>query len=230
MAIALSQNAPQPTPGAPVDIQKSFNVSFVIDNEGGPYKAYNALYNINDGHFEVNYLRSSQGSMGNAATPNLRFDGHLTTDGTFEGTLFSGTTGAIGAFKLTRTNAVGSLKIKPKYVGNWVGKINYTSGSDAGTTGSFSVKLSPSPSTYINPGNYDLDYTAGKIGGFNLEGLQLGFNQVSIDYFRRKMVLTYQANARLDIFCDLLDDGSIQGAVNATYTGQTGTFHLTQQK
>jgi hypothetical protein len=145
-------------------------------------------------------------------------------DGTFSGTLFSGTTGTIGSFSLERTGGVRPLIVKHKYVGSWGGTFQFTGGPSAGQTATLSIQLAPSPATYTNPTNYDLEFTAGKVGGFDLDGLQLGFSSVTIDYFHRKMILTYQSNARLEIFCDLLDDGSLQGVVNATFTGQTGTF------
>jgi len=226
MAVMLSNTPPPATPGGPVDMQKTFNVAFVVDIEGGPYKASNAIYDISNGAFEVSYFRSA-GSTSSGGAPNLRFSGVLSADtGIFSGTLYSGSTGTIGDFRLERVGPVRPIVTKAKYVGRWSGPFQYTSANSAGQTGKLSIQLTPSPSTFINPSNYDLEFAAGKIGGLDLDGLQLGFSSVAIDYFRRKMVLTYQANARLDIFCDLLDDGSLSGVINATYTGQTGTFEL----
>ena len=226
MVVMLSNTPPPNNPGGPVDMQKTFNVAFVVDIEGGPYKASNAIYDISDSSFEVSYFRSA-GSTGTGGVPNLRFSGTLSADtGVFSGTLYSGSTGTIGDFRLERVGPVRPIVTKAKYVGRWSGPFQYTSTDAGGQTGKLTIQLAPSPSTFTNPSNYDLEFAAGKIGGLDLDGLQLGFSSVAIDYFRRKMVLTYQANARLDIFCDLLDDGTLSGVVNATYTGQTGTFKL----
>ena len=115
--------------------------------------------------------------------------GPFATDGSISGKVTSGVAGSIGTFKVTRDPKRTAIAVKPKYFGTWEGVGRLVAQNRNVIIG---IQLQPSMgSPTVNPVNYELDFTPGRICGYSLDGITVSsYGNVAIDYLRHQITMS----------------------------------------
>ena len=174
--------------------------AFVIDDEGGPYMMTRVFYDIDTNTLDMRYSRDFNGPE-NRSPASLRLTGRIREDGVIEGRVISGEFGRVGSFQVSPSEQQ-ALVVNPKYYGEWTGIA-------PSPLKKYSFTIQPALGLSINPLNMELAFTPGKIGSVNLGGgVEVGFNRVSIDYFRRTLRLAAEdvSGPNVVLECSILDD------------------------
>lgn len=220
--LAFSLALTDETTSTPTGTQYIIDGSCVIDEEGGPYTFTRVYYDLDNNRLDMKYSRP-RGDPTTVAPASFRLVGSLGNDNTISGTVTSGMYGPIGTFKVTRDGAIKSLPIRNKYAGRWDGigrnvKFKY----DAQT----SIVLQASTGhSIVNPSDYEFDFTPGHTGGYTFDNTLIGvFNQITIDYLRRKVNMVDSSGAiSLNLVPDFAN-GKLSGQQTSTSWGLTAVF------
>jgi hypothetical protein len=195
--------------------------AFVVDEEGGPYTFVRVSYDLDNNRIDMKYSRP-RGDPTTSSPAAFRLVGSLAEDGSMAGNVTSGLYGPIGTFKIKRDDSLHALPRKTKYVGSWYGDAHNVRFNDYG---SVAVHLNPAASVTTNPPEFEFEYTPGRIGGYEWDGVPVGsFNQVVIDYLRRRVVMIDSSSlVNIDMTVDA-DGKVVSGQQTSAYYGLTSVF------
>ena len=208
-----------PTPNG---MQNVIDGTFAVDEEGGPYVFTRVTYDIDNNRLDLKYMRPRTDSSP-TAPGSFRLVGNFGPGNTIVGAVSSGVVGQIGTFTVTRNASLVSLPVRQKYIGKWVGIGHTVSGNH---NYEVIVTLQPSGGQTTNPTNYEFDFTAGRVFGYTVNGdIGIGtFNQVVIDYLRRKIhAVSNDGTLSLDLTADP-NNTSVSGAQYSSMYGLTTIF------
>jgi hypothetical protein len=195
--------------------------AFVVDEEGGPYTFVRVSYDIENNRLDMKYSRP-RGDPTTTSPASLRLVGSLQADGGITGNVTSGVFGPIGTFRVMRDPSLVSLPHRNKYIGTWRGiGHNIPYNEDTPIT----ISLQPSASNTVNPPGYEFDFTPGHLGGLTFRDVPIStFNQVVIDYLRRKiLMIDNSSSVNVELSIDF-DSGRAFGSQTSGMWGLTTTF------
>ena len=219
--LALSLVLTDETVPTPTGNEYIIDGAFVVDDEGGPYTFVRVTYDIDNNRLDMKYSRPRNDPT-TTAPASLRLVGNLDANGNITGNVTSGLVGQIGTFKVAHDATLTSIPHHTKYVGNWRGmghNVRFNNYKEV------EVQLHPSSTITTNPASYEFDYTPGHLGGYLYDGVSVAaFNQVVIDYLRRKILMidpTDGISIELDI--DFAHN-TVQGQQSSGAWGLTTVF------
>jgi hypothetical protein len=235
----------------PYAFKKIVQGSFIVDSEAGPYVLGSSDWDLNRAKLKLTYNKtSSSGSLSSVASLLIQCDRQL--DGSCIGTATA--LGIdIGSFSMVkRSGALVDLVTVPKYVGHWHGKMTYDPIALAQMAVADKAFGNPVPPPVVDidielsavekgdvansSSKWVLDTTPKRVGLAWLADDMLKqvyqFTTVNIDYFSRKMELTYAPTTtnggfqtEFSIEADFTEDGTITGGVvSSTNFAKMGTF------
>lgn len=183
--LAFSLALTDETSSTPSGTQYIIDGSCVIDEEGGPYTFTRVYYDLDNNRLDLKYSRPRNDPT-TVAPASFRLVGGFDNDDAISGTVTSGMYGPIGTFTVKRDVTLKTLPIRNKYAGRWDGvgrnvKFNYSAQTSI-------VLQSSSGHNITNPADYEFEFTPGHTGGYTFDNVLIGvFNQITIDYLRRKV-------------------------------------------
>lgn len=208
-------------PGAPQ--MRRISGSFLLAQEGGPYAFNRVTLRIDTGRLELRYLRPGLGA--NSPVPaSLMLAGQVKGGGVIEGDAISGLRGEIGTFWIKRDPTSDALSPRLRYAGLWEGYC-FCGGESRWVR----VDVGSAATSTINPEDFELEYTPGKVGSVNFDGSILPFGLVYVDYLRERMVLRATADGAqwvLDARIEFDGKGDLVGSIATPYDGTFGSFRL----
>lgn len=208
----------------PNGTRKVIDGAFVVDDEGGPFAFSKVSLDLSAARIDMRYNRLRQDTTPSAPSA-FRLIGILKENGVIEGEVSSGMRGMIGTFSVKHTSQTG-LNVTPKYVGRWEGKLTYSDGYSVKSV----LRLQASNNNATNPPESELDFTPGRVGSMEMEGVQYPFSIVTIDYLRRNFTFTHSApqSGTLLSFVMSLDPnrGTLAGLMNSSNWGETARCTL----
>ncbi len=213
-----SETILEETPNGPQE-RRVIDGSALIDDEGGPYAFAKVTYDIDSNTIDMRYSRMGPQDL-ERLPASLRFTGSFQEDGSLTGRVVSGFVGRIGTFSLKRSD-LPHLQVTHKYRGRWEGTTRYLKTGEVKST---FVVLETAQTSAINPPNFELGFTPGKVGSYTFGYGQIGFSHAHIDYLRRKVVLIDAAGGKnsLDMELDIdFENGTLKGFVNSVYGGRS---------
>ncbi|MEY4632321.1 MAG: hypothetical protein RIQ81_2441 [Pseudomonadota bacterium] len=219
--LSLSLTLTDETVSTPTGLEYVIDGAFVVDDEGGPYTFTKVSYDLDNNRFDMKYSRPRMDPTSTSPS-SLRLVGGLDEDGGISGKVSSGVFGPIGTFKVKRDDSLHSVPFKQKYVGRWQGSFrNLRYNSD----GFIEITLQPSARNTENPPGMEFDFTPGRRGGYSTNGIWIAsFNDVVIDYLRRKVIMN-DDEGTISIEMDIdVNDMTISGEQNSAAWGRTVTF------
>jgi hypothetical protein len=200
--------------------RRVIDASFAVDGEGGPYTFSKITYDIDLNVIDMRYSRIIGGDDRSPAS--LRLTGKFNDDGSLQGRIVSGYYGVMGTFTLAKT-AQRTIEHRNVYSGMWAGHSEW-SGQD------FVVQLQPTLTNTLNPPGMELGFTPGKVGGIDIGGgAQIGFNSVSIDYLRQRLVLASvdPSGPNISLNCDIVPVSlDLDCQFDSVYGGRKGPVYL----
>lgn len=219
--LSLSLVITDETISTPAGLEYVIDGAMVVDDEGGPYTFTRVSYDIENNRLDMKYQRP-RNDPSTTAPASLRLVGGLDGEGGISGQVNSGVYGPIGTFKVKRNQSLTSLPYQRKYVGTWSGNqrnIRFNSSGEA------EISLQPSARNTQNPPGYEFDFTPGHIGGYSSNGIWMtSFNQVVIDYLRRKITMVDDGNLiNIELTIDF-EKNSLTGQQTSSAYGLTTLF------
>jgi hypothetical protein len=219
--LSFSLTLTDETVSTPTGLEYVIDGAFVVDEEGGPYSFTKVSYDLDNNRFDMKYSRPRM-DPSSTAPASFRLVGGLDENGGISGKVSSGVFGPIGTFKAQRNDSLNSIPFKQKYVGTWKGKYyNHRYDYD----GDIEITIQPSARNTENPSGMEFDFTPGRRGGYSTRGVWVAtFNQVVIDYLRRKIIMN-EDEGTISIEIDIdVRDMSISGMQSSAAYGRTASF------
>jgi len=209
LQVSLSRSEETEPVETPNGIQQRYiiDAAFSLDHEGGPYIFSKVNYDVDLNILDMRYSRNPAENSSAPAPASLRFTGKFNSDGSIEGYVTSGFYGRIGTFNLAKTD-LDFLTQTPKYFGRWVAKPDWTEQV-------YGLSIEPGIGDTLNPPGLELGFTPGKLGNFGIDRkvltpfplVNIGLNRTSIDYLRRRMVIssTTTSGTNISLDCKILE-------------------------
>ena len=220
--LSFSLTLTDETVSTPTGLEYVIDGAFVVDEEGGPYSFTKVSYDLDNNRFDMKYSRPRM-DPSSTSPASLRLIGGLDEEGGISGKVSSGVFGPIGTFKVKRDDSLNSIPFRQKYGGKWHGAYrNHKFGYD----GYIEITIQPSARNTENPAGMEFDFTPGRRGGYSTNGIWIAsFNQVVIDYLRRKIIMNDDEGAiSIEMEIDV-NDMSITGEQNSAAYGKTTSFN-----
>jgi hypothetical protein len=215
-SLKLTDDDVPTNPDEPFAAKKRIAGAFLLDDEAGPFPLTLSDFEINRGHFNLQYNKLSTTGTPSPSV-SLRFECDRRADGSCTGNVTSAQNGDFATFTMHRSSKNSQvLTAKPKYVGQWKGTMVMVGdtkdpSTPLGQINAFnrSLGLPEIPQDndigfYIgaadgidptNPSWLELDSTHRRIGSYWIGSNQLigtsPFTTIIFDYFHRKVLLTY---------------------------------------
>lgn len=196
--------------------------SFIVDDEGGPYKFARVAYDYETGEIDLRYSRAGSADQ----NASLRLNGFVQADGSIIGTVYSGLVGPLGEFKIERHPGL-ALKTRPKYVGTWEGTGTVVA---TGAVRPMRLILAGTQSVNTNPDDMELGLSLAKTATVHFDGTPMSLSKVMFDYLRHRLIIINDlgggnVNMTLQATIDP-DTGDIEGYVTGVYAGRSVDFKL----
>ncbi len=211
--------------------QQVIDAAFIIDDEGGPYGFYKVSYNLEKSLIDLRYNRPTVTTTMVSIPSSFRLIGKVQEGGLISGKVISGQNGPIGTFKISRNNVNQDIMMTvTKYAGNWVGTASLLPDN---RTIPFTLGVEKSSLANVNPADYELDFTPGKLGHYRWMGIDFNINKVFVDYLRQKMFLIEtngDTGTAVSLECDLssVSRNQMTGTIFSMNRGKRGTFQVTR--
>jgi hypothetical protein len=197
--------------------------SFIVDEEGGPYKLARVTFDYETGEIDMRY---SRGGTPSEQPTSLRLSGFIQPDHSITGTVYSGLVGNIGTFSVQQRPGL-VLATRAKYVGMWGGQGVLVA---SGAARKVNIVLASTQGININPDTTELGFSLAKTGTFYLSDVSLPFSTVTFDYLRHRLIM------RNDVGGGVIDStvqadvdprtGNIKGFTTGVHLGKSIEFTM----